>query len=580
MAELANLVARLQVNVASKGVDSSTRGLDRLGKEALQAESRVKKLGVSAKVAFASVAGFATGALVTSLFRTNIEFEKLRASLTTVTGSADKSADAFERIKKFASETPFSIQEVTQSFIKLKALGLNPSEKALASYGNTASAMGFSLNQMIEAVADAATGEFERLKEFGIKAKSEGDKVTFTFQGVATTVGKNATEIEEYLLNIGENKFGDATALQAKTMGGAISNLSDSWANFLDTVLNDESSGAISALLAKMSDGINNLSDRIKGDSPFEKLQKESEEARLSFVALLKEYNTPRLLRLNPFASTEGLGEKVKTARLKFEALEKQLWKTGKSFDDLAKKEDTAAEKAYVMGDAMKKALADATKEAAKTNDTFNSLFNDITAPDAKENKDVNILDVAHATTQAKTANRDGNYDEAIVKAKQGFDLLNQMKEAGTLTDGVLEYMAENLRKIGQEAGNADLANLQVQVDKEKAQGSMTEAQRAMQAQADAAPIIQQVIAQIAAGSVDFPANPTNATSGATVGSPAINPDLMPDASVTAPKPVPQMKPTIVQFPNGKQHMVYEDAKAGGSMAKEIAREAAKRGKR
>ena len=35
--------------------------------------------------------------------------------------------------------------------------------------------MGKDLSQMIEAVADATTGEFERLKEFGIKAGKEGD---------------------------------------------------------------------------------------------------------------------------------------------------------------------------------------------------------------------------------------------------------------------------------------------------------------------------------------------------------------------------------------------------------------------
>ena len=58
-----------------------------------------------------------------------------------------------------------------QGFTKLVALGLNPSQRAMESYGNTAAAMGKDLSQMIEAVADAATGEFERLKEFGIKSK-------------------------------------------------------------------------------------------------------------------------------------------------------------------------------------------------------------------------------------------------------------------------------------------------------------------------------------------------------------------------------------------------------------------------
>ena len=44
------------------------------------------------------------------------------------------------------------------------------------------------LDDMVEAVADATTGEFERLKEFGIRASSQGDKVALTFRGVTTTV--------------------------------------------------------------------------------------------------------------------------------------------------------------------------------------------------------------------------------------------------------------------------------------------------------------------------------------------------------------------------------------------------------
>jgi hypothetical protein len=34
------------------------------------------------------------------------------------------------------------VEQITEAFIKLKALGLDPSQEALMSYGNTASAMG------------------------------------------------------------------------------------------------------------------------------------------------------------------------------------------------------------------------------------------------------------------------------------------------------------------------------------------------------------------------------------------------------------------------------------------------------
>ena len=47
---------------------------------------------------------------------------------------------------------------------------------------NTASAMGKIVEQFVEAVADASTGEFERLKEFGIKASSEGDRQPLRFR--------------------------------------------------------------------------------------------------------------------------------------------------------------------------------------------------------------------------------------------------------------------------------------------------------------------------------------------------------------------------------------------------------------
>ena len=188
--------------------------LDKYGKEAKEAADESRKAGKEAQTlhsAFGGLKGILGGigltAFTANLINTNKEFSLLRASLETVTGSSHAAEQAFNRISDFAANTPFDLQQVTEAFIKLKALGLDPSEDALTSYGNTASAMGKSLNQMIEAVADAATGEFERLKEFGIKARSEGDRVTFTFQGVSTTVKKEAGEIENYLRQLGDVQF-------------------------------------------------------------------------------------------------------------------------------------------------------------------------------------------------------------------------------------------------------------------------------------------------------------------------------------------------------------------------------------
>lgn len=176
----------------------------------------------------AGAIGLSIGAALALPLKAAADMESMNIALqTSFQGNQKEAKAAFNSINKFASQTPYGLEEVMTGFIKLKNMGLDPSEEALTAYGNTASAMGKSLNDMVEAVADAATGEFERLKEFGIKASSQGDKVTFMFQGVKTTVGKNSKEIEQYLKYIGNVKFAGGIEAQSKSVKGMMSTLKD-----------------------------------------------------------------------------------------------------------------------------------------------------------------------------------------------------------------------------------------------------------------------------------------------------------------------------------------------------------------
>lgn len=183
---------------------------------------------------------------------TATEFERLRSVLTTLQGSEAGGAAQFAQLKKFSTDTPYELSEVVESFAKLKSQGLDPSNAALTSYGNTAAAMGKSLDQMIEAVADAAMGEYERLKEFGIKAVDAGDKVIFNFKGQATEVKKNSADIQAYLQKIGNTDFAGAMDRQMDTLGGKFSNLADAAASFADEI----GQGGLSAGLKEAMDAM------------------------------------------------------------------------------------------------------------------------------------------------------------------------------------------------------------------------------------------------------------------------------------------------------------------------------------
>lgn len=208
-----------------RGEREASRSLSRLGDEGDRLGARFTAM---ASAVSAAISAIAVGALVSKVVEAQRQFDVLFASLKTMTGGTEQATAAWERLVEFAATTPYSLEQAVQGFVKLKALGLDPSERAMTSFGNTAAAMGKDLMQMIEAVADASTGEFERLKEFGIKSKAEGDKVTFTFQNVKTTIQNNAQAITEYLTKIGENQFAGAMSDRVKTLDGDISALSDS----------------------------------------------------------------------------------------------------------------------------------------------------------------------------------------------------------------------------------------------------------------------------------------------------------------------------------------------------------------
>lgn len=246
MADTASLIVR----VSSTGVDKTTSQLNGLTKAAGAAAAAVVSLETAKQV-------------FSALVDSQRNFDKLNSGLITMTGSAENAAKAFSVLQQFAKETPYGLNQAVEGFTKLVALGLNPSKEALISYGNTAAAMGKDLNQMIEAVADASTFEFERLKEFGIKSSQQADTVSFTFRGVTTTVKKNSEEIQKYLLNIGNTDFAGAMETRSKTLDGQLSSLADSFDGLVLAVAQSGFGDAVGAQAATAEDAITALTDAI-----------------------------------------------------------------------------------------------------------------------------------------------------------------------------------------------------------------------------------------------------------------------------------------------------------------------------
>ena len=218
------------------GEDAAKRYENTLKRVEKTAEKVGAAIGTGIKIAAAASAAAFTF-LGKSVIDTSAQFETYQATLETIEGSSEKARQSLDWISDFGKKTPYDVAQVTEAFVKLKAYGIDPiANDTLRILGDTASAMGKGLDQAVEMFADASTGEFERLKEFGIKAKQEGDSVTFNWtkngKELSKTVKKNATEIRSFLMETLGDRFNGAMDRQSKTFRGMTSNIGDSWIDF------------------------------------------------------------------------------------------------------------------------------------------------------------------------------------------------------------------------------------------------------------------------------------------------------------------------------------------------------------
>jgi len=174
----------------------------------------------------AAIAGIGVGSKIISA---TSDFERFNAVLTNAFGDATKAASSMQMITDIASKTPFEIDKLTESYVKLVNRGFVPTREEIINLGDLASSQGKEFDQLTEALLDAETMEFERLKEFGIKASKEGNKVKMTFRGVTTTMDATGESVRNYVLGLGQVKgISGSMAAISGTLGGRLSNLQDS----------------------------------------------------------------------------------------------------------------------------------------------------------------------------------------------------------------------------------------------------------------------------------------------------------------------------------------------------------------
>lgn len=164
-----------------------------------------------------------------SMEQTNIAFK-------TLYGSAEEANKVLNNLADFAAKTPFEFPELADAARKLQSVWWVARDDlipTLTSLGDIASSQWKNIDMIAEAFNDAVVWEFERLKEFGIRASQEWDKVTFTYKGQTEVVQKNNEAIADYITRLGRaSGVAGSMDSQSNTLNGRLSTMKDNF-NFL-----------------------------------------------------------------------------------------------------------------------------------------------------------------------------------------------------------------------------------------------------------------------------------------------------------------------------------------------------------
>lgn len=238
----------------------------------------------------------------TQAYNTRKEFATYEAVLKNATGSTKAAASAMKMIQTLAADTPASVAEWTQAYIKLINRGITPTKDELIQMGDIASSQGKDIDQFIEALLDAMTGENERLKEFGITAEKNGETTAFTFRGVTTEVQNTDQAIKNYILSLGKLQgVQGSMAIQMEELAGLESNLGDQ----MDAIYNKigkKLEPAIKSFMGFLGNSMGKLSSML--DTSTESFEKQYDK-----VFVLEEKVPQLTQRYNELTSKTGLSK-------------------------------------------------------------------------------------------------------------------------------------------------------------------------------------------------------------------------------------------------------------------------------
>ncbi|MDZ7876105.1 MAG: hypothetical protein U5L45_00465, partial [Saprospiraceae bacterium] len=320
------MAEQIEINLAFRdtGLDSLQKDVAVLKKEmaGLYGESKNANGGISAigKSGISSGAGFAAlSASVLAAGKAIYEFAQAADQVKSVEKAFNRvfNGDTFTAQNKLSdlirlsNELGIEAASLTDTYITLTSRGIKPTNDEIIKLLDLAKAQGKDIGQLTEAILDAQTGEFERLKEFGIKASKDGDSVKLSFRGITKEVNNSEEAIKNAIVGFGSLSGVQGTATSsADNMAAAQARLSNSM-KLIASGIGDYFLPVVKDVIEGLGDFASGVSDIV---NPIDASNREFREQR-ELVSRLDQ-DLPSLVKRYEELTSKGKLNKTEQAEL------------------------------------------------------------------------------------------------------------------------------------------------------------------------------------------------------------------------------------------------------------------------
>jgi len=247
--------------------DKTKNALGNIDRRLQGLEGSLLSVNKVAGLAAAALGAIGGANLVRGVIATTARFQDLRTALTSVTGSARAGAEAFDFVSQFATKTQFGVDQLSETFIKLKAAGIEPTEQLLTTFTDTAAVttdqIG-SLTAITDLFARTTSGglgleELNRLADRGIpvfRILEEQLGITRLEISEFGKTAEGAQKITDALVEGLNESFGGATAERVNNLSTALSNMQIGFQNVQDAVGAGGFGGAMTELVNLLNDAL------------------------------------------------------------------------------------------------------------------------------------------------------------------------------------------------------------------------------------------------------------------------------------------------------------------------------------